>query len=185
MPFLNCIECCDQNQLVELLRKLHDDLEEKNIFSEALEPFHVPWKHVNMESQKPSSDLDHYLLDEMCFNESKGIKIQCALEYWKDHGFTEDRVTSIVDFSEDQGKNLPTENLVCERYLASLGQIATSSAAHSYKKFKAKRIRDDLMFRKEDAEDKTIKERTREFLKYWIQWKKPGLLTKQNIKEKF
>ena len=101
MPFLNCIERCDQNQLVELLRKLHDDLEEKNIFSEALKPFHVLWKHVNMESQKPSSDLDHYLLDEMCFNASKGIKIQCAREYWKDHGFTEGRVTSIVDLSED------------------------------------------------------------------------------------
>ena len=50
--------------------------------------------------------------------------------------------------------------MVCERYLASFGHIAASSAAHSNKKFKAKRVRDDLLFRKEDVEDKTIKERT-------------------------
>ena len=186
MPFLNCIERCDQNQLVEILPKVHDYLKEKNIFSEALKPFHVPWRHVNMESQNPSSDLDHYLLDEMCFNASKGIEIQCAREYWKDHGFAEDMVTSIVDLSEDQRKNLPTENLVFERYLASFGHIAASFAAHCNKKFKAKRIRDDRMFRMKMSKTKlSRKELTREFLKYWIQWKKPGLLTKKNIKEMF
>ena len=47
--------------------------------------------------------------------------------------------------TDDERKNIPSENLVCERYLAKFGYLDSISAARSNKYFKAKRIRDDLM----------------------------------------
>ena len=45
----------------------------------------------------------------------------------------------------DQIKHLPTHNLDAERDLAKMGYLAHLSAAHSSKKFKGKRIHDDLI----------------------------------------
>ena len=43
---------------------------------------HVSWKHVNMEKQRLTRDLDTFILDEMCINAAKGIHLQCSREYW-------------------------------------------------------------------------------------------------------
>ena len=51
--------------------------------------------------------------------------------------------------STSDRENLPTENLSAERYLARFGNLAAQSAAHSNRFFKAKRIRDDLLFEKQ------------------------------------
>ena len=51
--------------------------------------------------------------------------------------------------SEEERENLPSENLEPERYMAKVGMLAGQSAAHSNKRFKAKRMRDDLTFAKE------------------------------------
>ena len=48
--------------------------------------------------------------------------------------------------SIEERKNIPTESLATERYLATFGYLASISASRSNKNFKAKRIRDDLMF---------------------------------------
>ena len=45
----------------------------------------------------------------------------------------------------EERKGLPTNNLNAERYLAKFGYLASQSAQHSNKLFKAKRIKDDLM----------------------------------------
>ena len=72
--------------------------------------------------------------------------MQCAVEYWED---TENpRATQLHKLSHEGRKNLLTENLPCERYLSRFGGLAGVSAAKSNKFFKAKRIRDDLMFHK-------------------------------------
>ena len=55
------------------------------------------------------------------------------------------RATAIYALHEDQQKNLPTNNLNTERYLAKFGYLAALSAQHSNRFFKAKRIKDDLM----------------------------------------
>ena len=74
--------------------------------------------------------------------------MQCSQEYWDNQlSSSDERATS----SQTERQNLPTENLVYERYLATFGHIASNSASHSNKRFKAKRIRDDLMFTKEDT----------------------------------
>ena len=89
----------------------------------------------------------------MCAQAAVGVKLQCKREYWA--GNDEDvtpRATRINSLTSDERKNLPTNNLNCERYLAKFGYLAAQSAAHSNKLFKAKRIRDDLVL--PDAEDR-------------------------------
>ena len=46
------------------------------------------------------------------------------------------------------------QNLVAKRYLGKFGYLASISAAHSNKNFKAKRIHDELMFAAEEMEVK-------------------------------
>ena len=57
MPYLNCIEKNDQNYLLFILEKLYKDLLEGKM--DTLSEFHVPWTHVDMNKQKPTSALDH------------------------------------------------------------------------------------------------------------------------------
>ena len=80
------------------------------------------------------------------------VKLQCGLEYFKDDE-REPRAAQLQWMSADKLKNLPTENLAAERYLAKFGYLTSISAVTRNKKFKEKRIRDDLMFTKDEAKD--------------------------------
>ena len=51
---------------------------------------------------------------------------------------------------------MPTNNLNAERYLARFGYLASQSAQHSKKLFKARRIKDDLMLPDRD-DSKVVK----------------------------
>ena len=95
----------------------------------------------------------------MCKAAAGGIYMQCAGEYWED--IKNPRATHLRKLTHDERKNLPTENLTCERYLSRFGALAGVSAAKSNKVFKAKRIRDDLMFDKEmsHGEEEFVKAR--------------------------
>ena len=87
----------------------------------------------------------------MCISAAKGIHLQCSREYWDNQlSIRDERAASIVKLSQTERHHLPTENLLCERSLATFGHIASNSTSHSNKRFKAKRIRDDLMFTKKD-----------------------------------
>ena len=61
------------------------------------------------------------------------------------------RATQLFKLSEEELENLPTENLEPERYMAKVGGLASQSAAHSTKLFKAKRMCDGLLFMKEST----------------------------------
>ena len=63
-----------------MLPKLCNDLKEKKM--DSLQDYFVPWTHVNMSANAPSSELDHYLLGEMCIEAAKGVELQCEREYW-------------------------------------------------------------------------------------------------------
>ena len=142
MPFLNCVERASQDLLVNILPKLCSDLAEKK--TDTLIEYHVEWTHVNIEDNVPQSDLDHHLLGEMCIQAAKGVELQYKREYWNiDDDAT--RETPLHTLSAEQRKNLPTNNLNAERYLAKFGYLASQSAQHSNRLFKAKRIKDDLM----------------------------------------
>ena len=74
MPYLNFIERSDQNALVGILPKLYDDLTRKKM--NTLSEFHVEWSHVDMKENKSTSDLDHYLLEEMCLKAAVGVRFE-------------------------------------------------------------------------------------------------------------
>lgn len=98
-----------------------------------------------------TSELELLMMKEMCITAAASLKLQCSREYWDEEG--DKRATAIHELSREVQKNLPTENLVTERYLAHFGALASQSAKHSNRLFKAKRIRDDLtLFTEEDPQ---------------------------------
>lgn len=143
MPFLNCVEQCNQNDLVNILPELHKELLSLKYKNQSLLKYKVPWKHVKMENQELVSDLEIFIMNKMCTSAAAGLELQCSREYWNpsDKG---QRATQIHRLTEEERENLPTENLCAERYLAKFGALASDSAKHSNKFFKAKRIKDDL-----------------------------------------
>ena len=107
--------------------------------------YHVLWTHIKTVILEPTFAFDH-LLQKMCYAAAEGIHMQCAREYWED---TENPcATQLHKLSHEERKNLPTENLPCERYLSRFGGLAGVSAAKSNKFFKAKHIWDDLLLHK-------------------------------------
>lgn len=105
-----------------------------------------------MQDNVPQSDLDHYILGEMYLRAAKGVQLQCQREYWTGENDEPVRATSLHRLSIEQRKNLPTNNLNAERYLAKFGYLAAQSAQHSNRLFKAKRIKDDLMLMGKDTD---------------------------------
>ena len=146
MPYLNAVEKCDQNELLKILPALCSDLKDGTI-GKALEKYHVKWTHVSMENQQPTTAFDKYTIKKMCIDAGAGVEMQCAREYWSESD--NPRATQLFKLTEEDRENLPTENLEPERYMYRVGYLAAQSAAHSNKFFKAKRMRDDLMFVKE------------------------------------
>ena len=142
MPFLNCVERCDQNQLIVIIKQLYEDLLQGKM--DTLVDYNVPWTHVKTEILEPSSPLDHLILNKMCNEAAAGLHTQCAGEYWEDS--EKPRATQLHKLSHDERRLMATENLICERYLGGMGSLAAVSAAKSNKFFKGKRMRDDLVF---------------------------------------
>ena len=112
---------------------------------ETLEDYKVEWTYVQANKHSPSSELDKYLLLEMCKQAAEGMKMQCGQEYFPADG-QEPRAAQLYKMSIEERKNIPTENLATERYLAKFGYLASISASRSNKNFEAKRVHNDLMF---------------------------------------
>ena len=149
MPYLNAVEKCDQNQLMAILPKLCADLKQGTI-GKTLEDFHVEWSHTNMKKQTPTTALDAHLFKQMCVDAGAGVEMQCARNIGVNL-ITQELATQLFKLSETVLENLPTENLEPERYMAKVGGLAAQSSAHSNRLFKAKRMRDDLLFTKEST----------------------------------
>ena len=66
-------------------------------------------------------------------------------------------MTQIHKLTAEQRKNIPGDNLNCERYLAKFGALAAVSASKSNKFFNAKRIRDDMLFSVNMTNEEDIK----------------------------
>ena len=157
MPFSNFVEKTNQDCLVELRPKLCVDLANRK--TDSLSSYKVEWTHVYVVKNGPKSELDHYLLGEMCAQAAVDVEQQCKREYWT--GNDEDVTpcaTRINSLTFDERENLLTNNLNCEKYLAKFGYLATQSAVHSNKLFKAKRVRDNLVL--SNAEDSLLVEQS-------------------------
>ena len=143
MPYLNFIEKSNLADLVRMLPKLYIDLADCKL--DTMADYSVKWTHVKITTSDLLSELDKYLLHNMCINAAKGVKLQCFREYWDQEDSTK-RATQLHKLTSQQLAGLPTNNIVTERYLATFGYLASLSAKRSNRFFKAIRIRDDLMF---------------------------------------
>ena len=103
MPYLNCIERCDQNQLIVILKQLHGDLQHAKM--DTLTKYHVPWTHVDTEKLKPASPLDLILFEKRCRQAAKGVHMQCSGEYWEER--EKPRATQLHKLTPDQRKKHP------------------------------------------------------------------------------
>lgn len=118
MPYLNFVEKSDQNELCRTLPILYQGLLKGEL--NTLKDFHVEWAHVAMKNLAPSSALDKHLMEKMCHASAEGIKMQCGREYFPDDE-GKPRATQLHKMRPEERKNIPTENLVAERYLGKLG----------------------------------------------------------------
>ena len=143
----------DQNAFSSIIPNLFQELKNGNLICDDLKPFRLKWTHVTMEKQEPKTALDKYLLKLLCQSVVSRLELQCAREYWSDQEGTV-RGTVIHELGPKQRSKLPTNNLCAEQYLSKFGSLASESAHHSKKIFKAKRIRDDLMFNKSEGPTK-------------------------------
>jgi len=145
--------------------------------NDALGTFQMPWTHVAMQNQKLDSELEKYLIRAMCVKAADGLELQCAREYWADNDNDDDqRVTAIHKLTPEEQSNLPTESLEAERYLAKFGALASISARHSNRFFKAKHIRDDLTLNSEHHADN---HQIQKPLQPLTKWSRSGMLIKR------
>ena len=101
MPFLNCVERCDQNSLLPILKSLYNDLQNGKF--DTLRDYHALLTHIKTEILQPTTAFDHLVLDKMCKAAAGGIYMQCAGEYWED--IENPRATHLRKLTHDERKN--------------------------------------------------------------------------------
>lgn len=90
---------------------------------------------ANKPSRSPSSRTDVSISSIRC-----ATLVQRG--YWEEK--KKPRATQLHLFTSEARRNIPTENMEAERYLSCFGHLASVSACNKF--FKAKRIRDGMMF---------------------------------------
>ena len=146
LPLLNCIEQCSQVDLLKLLPQLHADLAEGKM--DTLQQWQVSYRHVSVEP--PTTDLEIELMNRMCADASRTVKLQCGREY----GFTDDappRATQLDLLPEQELAKMPTHNIDAERDLAKFSHLAVVAKFRN-KKFSAKGIRTDMTLYQSDVQ---------------------------------
>ena len=137
--------------------------------------------HTNTKRLQPVIPLDHVLLDKMCKQAAVGVHLQCAREYWEEEEECEVRATQLHKLTPEVRECVPTGNLKCEHYLSRFGGLASVSAAKSNRFYKAKRIRDDLMFDTKMSNDEAkVNKSTRNVIEELSRWRINGRHSKKN-----
>ena len=78
--YLNLVDKMSSEELCKILPKLYKDLSNQD--TTTLKEYQVPWTHVKVVNNAPSSDLDKHILAMMCIDAAKGVKLQSEREYW-------------------------------------------------------------------------------------------------------
>ena len=116
LPFLNCVEKCSQEQLLEILLLLYQDLLAGN--PNTLEEYKVEYKHVIVEDLTNQIQKDTF---SITVDADVRIKLQCGREYgFGDMDEEDPRATQLYKLSKAELKDMPTNNINVERDLASL-----------------------------------------------------------------
>ena len=149
-PFLNCVECSSQEELLQILPKLYDELIEKR--TDTLKKFVVSVH--GMPIPEVSTEVEKEIVNLMCTSAAEAILRQCGREY----GFSKIeeplRATDLSLLSSQELKELPTNNCISERDLSRFDKEAGVSRCRN-RKFKAKNIRNNMVLYK--SKSKVIK----------------------------
>ena len=143
-PLLYAIEISTQDDLCQILPKLHMDLLTGSL--DTLNAYVIEHRHMKIKA--PSTELEEELVTQMCFDAAKVIELQCGREY----GFgkmsnisANIRATQIHKLPVDQRRQMCiTSNIPAERNLAIFDKRCTVAKYRNYK-FKAKTIRNAMV----------------------------------------
>ena len=145
LPLLNCVEVCGQEELLDILPRLYQDLSAGSM--NTLEKYMVIYKHVPVKPESELSELERRLLLFMCKHAAESIKLQCGREYGFGDPGDEKRGKDLTELTPEELFGLPTNNLVCERWLSVFGKRSVVGKFRN-KNFQAKGIRADLVLHK-------------------------------------
>lgn len=142
-PFLHCVEISSQEELLEIIPKLHADLLLMN--TDTLNKFILNMRGIPVPTL--TSDAAKEIVGKMCISAAESIKRQCGREY----GFADDdqklRATDISILTTEELEGLPTNNCINERDLSKFDKEAYVSKCRN-RKFKAKNIRNNMVLYK-------------------------------------
>ena len=141
--FLNFVEKNNQEKLLVMLPKLHEDL--KNLNLDTLREFIVKYRHVDVPELR--SQLEQEIINQMCVKAADGIQLQCGREYGFAKPDQTPRATDLNILSPAELQGLPTNNLDAERDRAKFSNLA-QVAKFRNKNFQAKGIRTDMVLYK-------------------------------------
>ena len=89
MPYLNAVEKCDQNQLLDILPKLCSDLKGGSA-GKMLENYHVEWTHTFMQKQKPAHSNKFFkakrMRDDLLFTKKIQMPAQIQVNSLRHNG---------------------------------------------------------------------------------------------------
>ena len=146
-PFLNCIECSSQSDLLKILPSLYKSLLEKR--TDTLSEFVV--QIHGMPIPTLTTELAKEVCGMMCLSAAEAIKLQCGREYgFADEGETL-RATDLTQLQSHELEGLPTENIVTERDFSKFDREARVANCRN-RKFKAKNIRNNMVLYKTETE---------------------------------
>ena len=184
-PFLHCVEKSSQQELLQILPKLHKDLLNKKV--DTLKKFVVKIRGVTINP--PKSDIGKKIIEMMCIEGAAGLEMQCGREYGfsSDKTKSENRATDISLLSQSTLDGLPTNNLSAERNLSEFDRRINKLAKSINKRFTAKGVKNDLVtYKSEEIIVESLTKHISEVLlkreKEWNESQKSKLHTK--IQEK-
>ena len=119
---------CSQEELKLSLPIFHEKL--KNVDLKCLSNFHVKWNCINID--KPSFELGHYILKQMCINVAEGLRLQRGI------------ATDVTKVPDTELMFFPSHNLYCERNLSVAGVFMEMGSKSSNKNFRARCVRDNV-----------------------------------------
>ena len=103
-PFLNCIENCNQKDILPNL--FHDLI---NNSTDTLSKYKLTMEHIN--TQKPGSKLSQKIFEDFFLAAVEVIKTQCGREYRFANENEKTRATFLSELHINELEGLPTDNL--------------------------------------------------------------------------
>ena len=142
MPFLNMCELSSQKEMKHRLPILYRDMKEGNI--DCLSDFKVEWNRINIDDEKPESELGTFILDQMVKQAGEGLRIQRGREYGFFGEEFNERAADITQIPDAELELIPSHNLDCERNLSVAGVYMEVGSKCSNRHFKARCVRDNV-----------------------------------------